>query len=121
MLNGIKKFLQEAGIFYFCTADKAPHCRPFGAVAEIDGRLYFSTADTKSVYRELVANPLVQIVACKPSGEWIRVDGKAVVDGRESSRRAMLDACPVLLNHYKSPSDRGFAVFYLTDVSVERF
>ncbi|MDR3217155.1 MAG: pyridoxamine 5'-phosphate oxidase family protein, partial [Clostridiaceae bacterium] len=66
MIDEIKKFLIEAGAFYFCTSDSKPHCRPFGAVAKIDGKLYFSTADTKAVYRELVANPNIQIVACKP-------------------------------------------------------
>ncbi|MDR3215849.1 MAG: pyridoxamine 5'-phosphate oxidase family protein, partial [Clostridiaceae bacterium] len=94
---------------------------PFGAVAKIDGKLYFSTADTKAVYRELVANPNIQIVACKPSREWIRVAGTAVVDDRETARQAMLDACPVLRTHYKTANDKGFAVFYLTDISVERF
>ena len=121
MIDEIHKFLTEAGVFYFCTADDKPHCRPFGAVAEIGGKLYFSTADTKAVYRELVANPNVQIVACKQSGEWIRVTAKAAVDSRETARQAMLDACPILLNHYKTANDKGFAVFYLTDISVEKF
>jgi uncharacterized pyridoxamine 5'-phosphate oxidase family protein len=121
MINKCVRFLKETQIFYFCTCDDKPHCRPFATVAKINGDLCFATSNLKTVYKELVANPYVQIVGCKPSAEWIRISGKAVVDNSIPMRRAMFRACPVLYNLYKDVADNGFLVFHVEDLIVEFF
>lgn len=79
-----------------------------------EDKLYFATNNTKSVFRQLVANPKVEISTTSPKGEWIRLSGNAVVDSRTEAKAAMLEAAPMLKKMYTLEDD-VFAVFYLTD------
>ena len=94
-----------------------PRVRPFGAVCEFEGKLYFITANTKNVYKQLVANPKVEISATKGQDSWIRLDGEAKFDDRREARVAMLEAVPVLKNMY-NPDDGVMVVFYLDNVKA---
>ena len=106
-------FLKECGTFFVATINKdAPASRPFGAIMELGGELYFSTANTKDVYTQLISNPSIQIVALKAgTRDWIRVDGKAVEINDLHTKQAMLDSCPVLLKHFSSNDSESFALF----------
>lgn len=80
-MNKVKDFLTQAGVFFMATVDgDQPKLRPLGAFIEADGRLIFGVGDFKEVYRQLMANPLVEIVACKPDGHWLRYTGRAVFE-----------------------------------------
>ena len=57
-----------------------PRLRPLGAFLEADGKLLFGVGDFKDVYRQMKANPLVEIAACKPDGHWLRYTGRAVFE-----------------------------------------
>ena len=107
------EFLKECGIFFVTTVNKnVPASRPFGAVMELAGELYFSTANTKDVYTQLISNPSIQIVALNAeTQDWIRIDGKAVEINDLDAKQAMLDVCPVLLNHFSSNDSESFALF----------
>ena len=60
----MSKLLEEvkrAGVFYIATVDgDVPHVRPFGAIEEIDGRIYLVTGNNKAVFRQFIANPKVE-------------------------------------------------------------
>jgi len=114
-------FLKECETFFLATAaDNAPAVRPFGAVMEHKGELYFSTASTKAVYNQLKANPQVQIVALKASTrEWIRINGNAIEVYDLDIKQKMLDVCPVLLKHFNSRSCTPFALFKFTEMEVK--
>jgi len=106
-------FLNEAGTFYVATVEgDQPHVRPFGAVIDYAGKAYFCTNNRKNVFRQLMANPRVEISACKPDGTWIRITGRAVFDPSDEVRAAMLAAKPGLRNIY-AVGDGLFEVFYL--------
>ena len=78
IMSKIGEFLKEAGVFFLATTDgNQPKIRPLGACLDVDGKIIFGVGDFKAVYRQLVANPLVEIVACKNDGHWLRYTGKA--------------------------------------------
>lgn len=111
-------FLKNAGTFYLATDDDGqPRVRPFGAVMDFKERVYFCTNNTKAVFRQLVANPRVEIAACVPGGDWIRITGRAVVDDSDAAREAMLEAHAGLRRMY-SAGDGLYEVFYLVDATV---
>ncbi|WP_373825791.1 pyridoxamine 5'-phosphate oxidase family protein [Bacteroides heparinolyticus] len=87
-MSKIGDFLRETGVFFLATTDgNQPKIRPFGAFLEKDDKVIFGVGDFKNVYRQLVNNPLVEVVACKPDGHWLRYTGKAVFETDEKTRR----------------------------------
>lgn len=107
------EFLKDCGVFYVLTINEnCPAGRPFGAVMEHEGRLYFSTAVGKEVYRQLTENPNIQILALKAgTREWIRINGKAVEARNLGIKQKMLEECPALTKRFSSPECEGYAVF----------
>lgn len=90
-MNKIYAFLKEAGVFYLATVDgDRPRLRPLGAVLEADGKVIFGVGDFKDVYRQMLKNPNVEIVACKKDGHWLRYSGKAVFESDESYAAKMI-------------------------------
>jgi len=113
-MNKVTEFLKACGTFYFATVDgDKARVRPFGAVSEYEGRTYFCTNNTKACFKQMIANPNVEICGCK-GRDWIRISGKAVADPRDEARAAFLEASPNLGRMYKV-GDGIFEVFYITD------
>ena len=67
---------------------------------EMEGKEMFGVGDFKDVYKQLVANPKVEIVACKPDGHWMRYTGKAVFDTDPKYEAAGLEVMPNLKDIY---------------------
>lgn len=119
-MDEVIKFLQDNSIFFLSTIDgEQPRVRPFGAVMKWEDKLYFCSNNQKKVFKQILANPNIEISAASPQGEWIRLTGKAVPDPRKEARAAMLEAAPSLKNLY-SIDDGIFEVFYIHD-SVATF
>ena len=56
--NTIVDYLTSVPAWYLATCEgDQPHVRPFSFAAVQDGRIWFCTATTKDVYRELELNP----------------------------------------------------------------
>ena len=90
-MSKIGDFLKEAGVFYLATADGAqPKLRPLGAFLDKDGKIIFGVGDFKDVYKQLKANPLCEIAACKKDGHWLRYTGKAVFETDYSYAEEMI-------------------------------
>ena len=80
-MSKINDFLCEAGVFFLATVDgDRPRVRPLGAHMEMDGKVIFGIGDFKEVYKQMLANPKVEIVACKQDGHWMRYSGTAVFE-----------------------------------------
>ena len=111
-------FLTECGTFFVATVDNdTPAVRPFGAVMELGGELYISTANTKAVYSQLKSNQSVQIVALRVgTRDWIRIDGKAVEVFDGDIKQLMLDTCPALNRRFLSRDCSNYALFRITDM-----
>jgi uncharacterized pyridoxamine 5'-phosphate oxidase family protein len=80
---------------------------------EFEGRTYYCTNNTKECFKQMIANPNVEICACK-GHEWIRISGKGVADPRDEAKAAFLESNPGLARLYKL-GDGIFEVFYITD------
>ncbi|MBE6873074.1 MAG: NimC/NimA family protein [Ruminococcus albus] len=99
-MKEILEYLKSCGTFYIATCDgDQPRVRPFGAVCEFEGKLYIITNNKKDVYKQITADPKVEISGMK-GGTWIRLSGELEEDTRREARVAMLEAYPELGNMY---------------------
>lgn len=115
-MSKLNDFLTEAGIFYLATADGSqPKLRPLGAHVEVEGKVRFGVGDFKEVYKQMAANPLVEICACKPNGEWLRYTGKAVFETDPKYADAILEALPNLKDIYNEKTGNKLMAFHLED------
>ena len=112
------EFLAACGVFFLASVDDdAPAIRPFGAVMEHKDELYISTANTKSVYAQMIDNPKIQIVALKSgTRDWIRVTGRAVEVDEPALKLLMLDRCPALKKRFESHESEHFALFRIAEM-----
>lgn len=118
-MSKVNDFLTEAGVFFLATADgDQPRVRPLGAHLEMDGKVLFGVGDFKEVYRQLVANPKVEIVACKPDGHWMRYTGKAVFETDPRYAEANLEAMPNLRDIYNEKTGHKLMMFHLEDATA---
>ena len=70
-------YLTNIPAWYLATCEgDQPHVRPFSFAAEQDGKIWFCTATTKDVYRELEANPKFELSGWHPGHGWIILRGK---------------------------------------------
>ena len=118
-MSKVNDFLTEAGVFFLATVDgDQPKVRPLGAHFEMDDKVLFGVGDFKNVYRQLVANPKVEIAACKPDGHWLRYTGKAVFEEDPKYAEAMLDMMPDLRNIYNEETGNKMMTFHLEDATA---
>ena len=118
-MSKVNDFLTEAGVFFLATADgDQPKLRPLGAHLEMDDKVIFGVGDFKNVYRQMVANPKVEIAACKPDGHWLRYTGKVVFEDDPKYAEAMLDAMPDLRNIYNEQTGNKMMTFHLEDATA---
>ena len=80
-MSKVNDYLTEAGTYFLATTDgDQPKIRPLGLHFEMDGKTLFGLGDFKEVYRQMKANPKVEIVALKPDRRhWLRYTGTAVL------------------------------------------
>ncbi|MDR3310157.1 MAG: pyridoxamine 5'-phosphate oxidase family protein [Oscillospiraceae bacterium] len=110
-------YLKKTGTFYIATVEgDQPRVRPFGGLADIDGKTYITLNKTKKVFAQLIANPKVELCGMYEGSNWVRISAKVVHDDSDATRAKVLEQNPNLGNMYKA-DDGIFAVFYLTEVS----
>lgn len=106
------EFLKSCGTFYLATEeDGQPHVRPFGAVCEFEGKLYFVTNNKKNVYNQMMKNSKVEICGMS-KGKWIRVEGTVKEDLRREARVAMMDDNTAALSSMYTVDDNLMTVLY---------
>lgn len=111
-MNKAIEYLKSCGTFYLATdEDGQPHVRPFGAVCEFEGKLYFVTNNQKKVYRQMKANGRVEICGMH-KGTWIRVEGEVREDTRREARVAMMNDNEAALSSMYTVDDNLMTVFY---------
>jgi uncharacterized pyridoxamine 5'-phosphate oxidase family protein len=118
-MSKISDYLKETGVFFLATEDgNQPKIRPLGAHLEMDGKVLFGVGEFKEVYKQMQANSLVEIVACKQDGHWMRYTGKAVFETDGKYAEAMLDAMPNLRNIYNEETGNKLGMFHLEDATA---
>jgi uncharacterized pyridoxamine 5'-phosphate oxidase family protein len=114
-MKEVLEFLKQNNTFYVATVDgDKPAIRPFGAVTEINGKLYIVTNNKKDVYKQIEKNPVVAICCMAQDGTWLRLVANVEVDPKRESRVKMLEDVPVLKTMY-NPDDGIVEVLFLKD------
>lgn len=112
------EFLRNCGTFYLATVEEGrPRVRPFGAVCSFEGKLYFVTNNRKDVYRQMIADPHVEICGFH-EGTWIRVAGEVELDERREARVAMMEANEAALSSMYTVDDGLMVVFRFTSATA---
>ena len=121
-MNPIVEEIRKTGVFYIATVDEGgqPRVRPFGAVAEFEGKVYICTNNQKACYAQMLKNPKTEISGMAPDGTWIRVTGTLVRDDRDEARAAMLAANESLKDMYHV-GDGVFEVLYLEGAACTKY
>ena len=75
----VNDFLDKAKVFYLLTTDgDQPKGRPFGFHMLVDDVIYFGCGTFKNVFKQLTANPKVEVLALDGE-QFLRYDGEAKV------------------------------------------
>ncbi|GHT35394.1 pyridoxamine 5'-phosphate oxidase [Bacteroidia bacterium] len=113
-MKEVYDFLKASATYYLATTDgNQPRVRPFGTILDFENKLYFQTSKLKNVYKQLIANPKIEISATIGT-QWIRVEATTVADDRLTPKEKMLEDYPSLKSMYAANDDKT-AVFYLKD------
>lgn len=110
----VHTYLTSIPAWYLATSEGGqPHVRPFSFAAIEGGKLWFCTATTKDVWRELQANPLFEATAWWPGHGWLILRGSAGFGGSVSAglREAGWRHLEGLGERYEGPDDPVLAFF----------
>ena len=120
-MNRIVEALKQTQIFYVATLEgDQPRVRPFSSVTEFEGSVYLCTHNTKDCYRQVCANPKMEICGMNKDGSWVRVSGKLVRDDRDDARKAMLED-PTGPSNLYTLGDGIFEVLRLEDAVCTKY
>jgi uncharacterized pyridoxamine 5'-phosphate oxidase family protein len=116
-MQEVYEFLKAAGTYYLATAEgDQPRVRPFGTVDLFEDKLYIQTGKSKSVSRQIQANPKAELCAFK-DGVWLRIACELVRDDRREPKAHMLEQYPELQAMY-SPDDGNTEVLWLKNAEA---
>ena len=113
-MNEVVKFLQENPVQYLATVgrDGKAKCRPFMFSGELNGKLWFCTNNQKEVYKDMQANPNIEITVSSPTYAWIRLNGQAVFENDMAAKQLCIQN-PIVKGQYGDASNPILEVFWL--------
>lgn len=113
-MNEVVKFLNENPVQYLATVgrDGKAKCRPFMFAGEMDDKLWFCTNNQKDVYKDMQANPNIELSVSSSSFSWIRLNGEAVFENNMAAKE-MCIRNPIVKGQYGEATNPIFEVFYL--------
>ncbi len=114
----VSDFLDQAKTFYFLTTDgDQPKGRPFGFHMVVEDKIYFGCGTFKNVFKQLTANPHVEVLAVN-GGEFMRYDGMAKVVKDDALIEKVREIMPQIMEMYdKNGWEMG--LFYLENGHAE--
>lgn len=115
-MNKVVEFLKENPVQYLATVgrDGKAKCRPFMFLFERDGRLWFCTNSTKDVYKDMQANPEIEVTVSSPSYAWLRLHGAATFENNRAVKEGAMEN-PIVKGQYQTADNPIFEVFYIKD------
>lgn len=115
----IDEFMNEAQVFFLATVDgDKPKNRPLGFHLLKDGKIYFGVGNHKDVYKQMVANPYVEIVALVES-DFLRYYGKVVFEESYDMADAIVAGNDFLKTIYNDETGFKMAIFHLEEATAE--
>ena len=114
----INDYLDRAKTFFFLTTDgDQPKGRPFGFHMLDDDKVYFGCGTFKNVFKQLSANPKVEVLAII-GDEFLRYDGNVKIVKDEALINKVRAAMPQIMDLYdKNGWEMG--LFYLENGHAE--
>ena len=114
----INDYLDRAKVFYFLTTDgDQPKGRPFGFHLLDGDKVYFGCGTFKNVFKQLSANPRVEVLAMIED-EFLRYDGTVKIVKDEAVMDKVRAAAPQIMEMYdKNGWEMG--IFYLENGHAE--
>lgn len=111
-MDEVFAFLKEKAPTYFlATVDgDQPRVRPFGTIDLFEDKLYIQTGKNKDVYKQIEANPKVEISAAAGM-DWLRITTELVPDDRTEAKKHMLDNYPNLRAMYDENDDNTIVLY----------
>lgn len=110
------EFLQANPVQYLATVgrDNKAKVRPFMFLFEQEGKLWFCTNNTKEVYKDLKANPEIEVCVSDASYAWLRLHGTAVFEENRAVKEGAMGN-PIVKGQYETADNPIFTVFYIKD------
>ena len=117
-IRRVEKFLKKATTFYLATVEgDQPRVRPFGTINVFDGKLYVQTGKHKSVFKQLMIDPKMEICGIINMTTTLRITGELVDNNRVEAKKSMLDAYPNLRGTYDE-HDENTSVMYFRNATA---
>ena len=117
-LEKVDALLSEAKVFYIVTVDKdKPKARPISFKLLKNNKLWFGVGTFKDVYKQLMANPHIEIIA-STNNKWLRYDGVAHFAEDLDLENECLDILGPIGEMYRKNNWR-MGMFYIEDAHVE--
>ena len=114
----VNEFLDKAQIFHFLTTDgDQPKGRPFGFHMLVDDKVYFGCGTFKNVFKQLSANPKVEVLALAGT-EFIRYDGTAKIVRDDNLLAKVREEIPQIMEIYDK-NNWEMGLFYLENGHAE--
>ena len=118
-IEQVNDFLTRAETFYLTTIDgDRPKCRPIAFHMLTGEKLFFGVGDFKAVYRQMRANPNVELCATV-GNEFLRYFGRAVFEPDDFLARQVLSKLPTMQRIYNDQTGYGLALFHLEEATAE--
>ena len=117
------EYLKANPVFHIATVEGTKaRVRPFGFSMTRNGALYFCTNKTKDVYKQLAANPEIEISDMGGDMTWLRIRGRiAFDDSRDAKVQAFAESANLLKVYPKGADDETFVTFYFTEATATLF
>lgn len=115
-MKEVVEFLQANPVQYLATVgrDGKAKCRPFMFCFKRDNKLWFCTNNQKDVYKDMQANPEIEVSVSSPTYAWIRLNGKVVFENNMEVKEECMNNS-IVKGQYNSANNPIFEVFYLED------
>jgi uncharacterized pyridoxamine 5'-phosphate oxidase family protein len=119
-MKEVLEFLKANPVQYLATTglDGKPKVRPFLYKLEQGGKLYYCTGNDKSVYREMLKQPWVEISTSNPAYAWIRLTGKVVFSKDMSIKKKIFEDFEIVRTVFQTPENPTFELFFLDPVTA---
>lgn len=119
VVERIADILTKAKVFEFLTVDgDKPKGRPFSFFMVDNGRIIFGTGTHKECWKQMQANPNVEILAFA-GGEFVRYDGEIEYIDDEAVRERAFREYAYLQKLYNPESGRIIRFFTLRNATAE--
>lgn len=113
-MQEVLTFLKENPLGSLATvADGKPRVRPWGFMLAEDGKLWFCTANTKDVFRQLQANPAIAFTSFSPDFVTVRLRGDIRFSQDREMKEKILAHSSLVRDIYQTADNPAFEIFYL--------